>query len=154
MMAKRWVLLLSCLAFVGLSACVSNLSGESYSREEARRSQTVLYGTVLGVRPVQLEGTKSALGVGTGAVVGGVVGSTVGGGKGSQVAAVLGAVAGGLAGAAVEEQGTKAQGVEITVKLEESGKIIAIVQQAGSETFVEGSRVRVLKSGATLRVAK
>jgi outer membrane lipoprotein SlyB len=136
-----------------LGGCMSTLTGDSYSRDEARRPQTVQFGMVEYVRPVVIEGTKTGIGAGTGAVVGGIGGSTVGGGRGAAVATVLGAVAGGVAGGMVEEGATKKQGVEITVRLD-SGQIVAIVQQASATTFNVGDRVRVLTLNGETRVAQ
>jgi outer membrane lipoprotein SlyB len=152
-MKKNLVVLL--LSFVAvLSGCASDLSGDSYSRSEVRRAQQVEYGEIISLRTVQIEGTKSPVGAGAGAVVGGVGGSTLGGGKGSTIMAVIGAVAGGMAGAAVEEGVTRSQGVEITVKLD-SGRIIAIVQGLSPhEKFAVGDQVRVLTSRGTSRVAQ
>jgi outer membrane lipoprotein SlyB len=136
-----------------LGGCMSTLTGDSYSRDDARRPQTVQFGMVEYVRPVVIEGTKTGIGAGTGAVVGGIGGSSVGGGKGAAVATVLGAVAGGVAGGMVEEGATRKQGVEITVRLD-SGQIIAIVQQASATTFNVGDRVRVLTLNGETRVAQ
>jgi len=137
-----------------LGGCMSTLTGESYSRDDARRPQTVQFGMVEYVRPVVIEGTKTGIGAATGAVVGGIGGSTVGGGKGAAVATVLGAVAGGVAGGMAEEGATKKQGVEITVRLD-SGQIVAVVQQASpSATFNVGDRVRVLTLNGETRVAQ
>ena len=86
-----------------LSGCAPSLKGDVYSREDARTPQVVLMGTIETLRPVQIEGTKTAIGAGAGAAVGGIAGSSVGSGKGGYVAAVIGAVAGGLLGAAAEE---------------------------------------------------
>ena len=137
-----------------LGGCMSTLTGDSYSRDEARRPQTVQFGMVEYVRPVVIEGTKTGIGAGTGAVVGGIGGSTVGGGKGAAVATVLGAVAGGVAGGMAEEAATKKQGVEVTVRLD-SGQIVAIVQQVNpATTFHVGDRVRVLTLNGETRVAQ
>jgi len=134
-----------------LAACASSNSGSVYSRDEARRVQTVKTGTVESLRTVKLEGTKSGVGTAAGAVVGGVAGSTVGHGKGSVVAAVVGAVVGGIGGAAAEEGITRKDGIEITVKLD-SGSLVAVVQEA-DEQFQPGERVRLLESGGTTRVS-
>jgi len=143
------------IALIGLAmilvACASSNSGSVYSRDEARRVQTVKTGTVESLRTVKLEGTKSGVGTAAGAVVGGVAGSTVGHGKGSVVAAVVGAVVGGIAGAAAEEGITRKDGIEITVKLD-SGSLVAVVQEA-DEQFQPGERVRLLESGGTTRVS-
>jgi len=133
---------------------MSTLSGDSYSREEARRVQTVEYGQIVALRPVVLEGTKTPIGTIAGAAIGGIAGSAVGQGKGSDIAAVVGAVAGGIAGASVEEAATRSQAVEITVKTQR-GDTIAIVQQTSAQDdFKVGDSVRLLSSGGTTRVSR
>lgn len=147
------LLTVACLS-LGATGCMSTLTGESYSRDEARRVQTVEYGMVEYVRPVVIEGTKSGVGPATGAAVGGIAGSTVGHGRGSAAATVVGAVAGGVAGGLAEEAATRKQGVEITVRMD-SGRIISVVQEvAGSTSFQAGDRVRVLTLGGTTRIAQ
>ncbi|WP_409278425.1 outer membrane lipoprotein [Pseudomonas defluvii] len=137
-----------------LGGCASSLTGDSYSRDEARRVQTVRMGTIESLRPVKIEGTKTPIGGGAGAIVGGVAGSGVGGGRGSVVAAVIGAVAGGLLGSAAEEGITRTQGVEITVR-EDDGSMRAYVQQVQeNEIFRVGDRVRIMTVNGTSRVTR
>lgn len=137
-----------------MGGCASSLKGDVYSRDDARTPQVVRMGSIEALRPVQLEGTKTPIGAGAGAVVGGVAGSSVGGGKGSVVAAVIGAVAGGLLGAATEEGLTRTQAVEITVK-EDSGPTRAYVQAVSEgEIFRVGDRVRITMVNGTSRVAR
>lgn len=152
-MKQLIAVLLAVSTAVVLSGCASNLSGESYSRDEARVPQQVQYATVQQVRPVKIEGTKTPIGAGAGAVIGGVAGSTAGGGRGSAIAAAAGAVAGGLLGAAAEEGMTREQGVEVTVRYD-NGQTIAIVQAASKdETFKVGDKVRVLTVNGNTRVS-
>ena len=153
-MRKSNLLTVSVVALgLTLGGCASNLSGDSYSRDEARKVQTVRLGTVEMLRPVKIEGTKTPIGAGAGAVVGGVGGSAIGGGRGSAVAAVIGAVAGGLLGAATEEGLTRTQGVEITVR-EDDGTLRAYVQEVQeNEVFRVGERVRIMTVNGTSRVA-
>ena len=134
-----------------LDGCASSMSGRAYSRGQARQEQTVRYGTVESVRPVQIEGTKTPIGTVAGGAVGGVAGSTIGSGKGSGVAAILGVVVGGIAGSAAEEALTRRDGLEIIVKLD-SGNTIAITQEA-DENFSLGERVHVISGGGVSRVA-
>jgi len=134
-----------------LGGCASAAAGKDYSRDQTRAVQEVQMGVVESVREVNIEGTKTPIGAGAGAVVGGVAGSTVGSGKGSVVGAAIGAVLGGLGGAAAEEATTRQKGVEITVKLD-SGRMLAITQ-AADEEFRVGDRVRVLSGGGTTRVS-
>lgn len=137
-----------------LAGCASSLSGDTYSRDEARKVQVVRMGTIEALRPVKIEGTKTPIGSATGAVIGGVAASGVGGGRGSTVAAVIGAVAGGMIGAAAEEGLTRTQGVEITVR-EDDGVIRAYVQALSpNETFHVGDRVRITSVKGTYRVSR
>ena len=137
-------------ALVAIGGCAGGLGGGDYSRDQARSVQEVQMGVVESVREVNIEGTKTPIGAGAGAVVGGVAGSTVGGGRGSIVGATVGAVLGGLGGAATEEAVTRQKGVEITVKLD-SGRMLAITQ-AADEQFRVGDRVRVLSGVGATRV--
>jgi outer membrane lipoprotein SlyB len=152
---RKSVLLAASITAVSLSlaGCQSSLTGDSYSRDEARTVQTVRMGTIESLRPVKIEGSKTPIGAGAGAVIGGVGGSAVGGGKGSIVMAVVGAVAGGLLGAASEEGLTRTQGVEITVR-EDDGSMRAYVQEVQpNEIFRVGERVRIMSVNGTSRVA-
>ena len=99
-MKNRYVVTLMLGALLALGGCASSLSGDVYSRDDARAPQTVRMGTVESVRLVQIEGTKTVIGPAAGAAIGGVAGNSVGGGRGSAIAAIVGAVAGGMAGAA------------------------------------------------------
>jgi outer membrane lipoprotein SlyB len=136
-----------------LSGCASSRSGEVYSRDQARRVQTVQLGTVESVKPVKIEGTKSGLGTVGGGVAGGVAGSTIGSGAGSTLAALGGAIVGAVAGTAGEEAVTRKNGLEITVKLD-SGPTLVVVQEA-DVAYAPGDRVRVLTgSDGVTRVAR
>ena len=148
---KTTKLLVAALLSVLLAACASSNSGSVYSRDEARKVQTIKTGVVESVRPVKLEGTKSPVGTIAGGAVGGIAGSSVGGGRGSAIAAVIGAVVGGLAGSAAEEGITRKDGLEITVKLD-GGGLVAVVQEA-DESFKAGEKVRLVENGSTTRVS-
>ena len=153
---RKSVVLLATMTSVGLllGGCQSSLTGDSYSRDEARQVQTVRMGTIESLRPVKNEGTKTPIGSVAGAAVGGIGGSAIGGGKGSIVAAVIGAVAGGLLGSATEEGLTRTQGVEITVR-EDDGSMRAYVQAVQeNEIFRIGDRVRIMTVDGTSRVTR
>lgn len=133
----------------------SGLSGTTYSRTDARKVQTVKFGTIETVTPVVIEGkTDGIVGTGSGAVIGGIAGSTIGGGKGRSIATVVGAVAGGLAGQAAEKKLTTKQGQELTIRLEATGDIISVVQEVENDQFFKpGDRIRLLQHGGNTRVA-
>ena len=149
-MNKPFAVALIAASALVLAGCPAGLGGSDYSRSQARTVQDVQMGVVESVREVRIEGTKTPIGAGAGAVVGGVAGSTVGGGRGSVVGATVGAVLGGVGGAAAEEAVTRQKGLEITVRLD-SGRMIAITQ-AADEAFRIGDRVRVLSGGGVTRV--
>jgi outer membrane lipoprotein SlyB len=140
------------LATVVTGCAAPGLGGGSYSRDQARREQTVRMGVVESVREVRLEGTRSGVGPAGGAIAGGVAGSAIGHGRGSALGAIAGAVVGGVAGQAAEQSLTAKRGVEVTVKLD-NGSMVAIMQEA-DETFRPGDRVRILSDGATSRVTR
>lgn len=145
------LILISIVSFT-LIACATSKSGDVYSRDDARKVQTVRMGVVESIRQVKLEGTKTPIGTIAGAAVGGIAGSAVGGNdKVSAIAAVIGAVAGGLAGSAIEEGITREDGIELTIKLD-NGTLVAIVQEA-TEEFKPGERVRLIESNGNTRVS-
>jgi outer membrane lipoprotein SlyB len=147
----KGMLVIAAGAAVLLFGCVSQKTGDVYSRDEALREQSVRRATVESVRPVKIEGTRSGVGAVAGGAVGGIAGSTVGTGKTSNVAAVAGALGGGLAGQALEEGATRKNGVEITVRLD-NGEMRAIVQD-DSDKFVTGQKVRLLTHNGIIRVS-
>ena len=144
-------ILVATLLTLLLGACASSNSGSVYSRDDARKTQTVRTGIVESVRQVKLEGTKSPIGTVAGAAVGGIAGSSIGQGKGSTIGAVIGAVVGGLGGSAAEEMMTRKDALEITVKLD-GGGLTAVVQEA-DEQFKAGDKVRLIESAGNTRVS-
>ena len=127
-MNKSFAVALIAASTLLLTGCPAGLGGSDYSRSQARTVQEVQTGIVESVREVTIEGTKTPIGAGAGAVVGGV------------------------GGAAAEEAVTRQKGVEITVKLD-SGRMIAITQATDQE-FRVGDRVRVLSGGGVTRVTQ
>ena len=146
-------LVLAAVGLAFLSGCASSLSSNAYSRDSARQMQTVYYGTIQSIRTVQIEGTKTPIGTGAGAVAGGILGNQVGGGSGRALATVGGALLGGVAGSAAEEGITRQTGYEITVRLD-NGRTISVVQ-AADVSFQPGERVRVIEArDGTTRVTR
>lgn len=139
-------------ASLALAGCASGTGSRDYRRDQVRGVQEIQRGVVEEVREVNIEGTKTPVGTGAGAVVGGIAGSQVGGGRGSLAGTVLGAVLGGVAGSAAEEGVTQRRGLEITVRLD-SGRTIAVTQGA-DEYFHPGDRVRVLTGSGVTRVTR
>ena len=141
------------LVCFGLIGCVAGLQGSSYSRSEARKVQEVEFGAVLSTKPVVIEGRRTDWGELSGVIIGGVAGSSIGEGKGQEIAATLGAIGGAVVASVAEEKATRAQGLELTIKMD-SGKTLSIVQEVDDiNQFQKGQRVRVLMQGALARVS-
>jgi len=79
-------------------------------------------------------------------------GSSVGSGRGAAAGGVVGTVVGAVVGESVA-QGAPRQALEITVRLDE-GRVIAVTQPVGKQSFKTGDRVRVVSDGRTARVIK
>lgn len=145
---RKLTTFLALLTFCGLflAGCASSLSGDVYSRNEARTAQTVTQGVITNIRVITVEGTDSGVGKIGGAIIGGVIGSRLNHGNGpwAIIGGTAGAIGGGVAGSAVEERLTRTQALEITVR-EDSGRVIAVVQEPNSrENFNVGDRVRII----------
>jgi outer membrane lipoprotein SlyB len=126
-----------------LSGCATSTAGDTYSRDQVGSVNQVEMGTVLGVRQVKIEGTKSGIGTTAGVIAGGAAGSQIGGGTASNIiGGVAGAVVGGLIGAAAEEGLTRDTGYEYSIKLDD-GRTVTIVQ-AGDAAIAPGTRVQVI----------
>jgi len=153
-MIKSGVLGVVVITSALLVGCANpSLTGTTYSQKDARQVQQVRYGTVISVTPVVIEGRQNGIvGGGAGTVVGALAGSTVGGGKGSSIAAVLGAVAGGVLGSKLEENATRKQGQEVTLRMAD-GEEISVVQEVENQQFFRvGDQIRMLQRGGTTRI--
>ncbi len=138
-----------------LAGCVNDsLSGDVYSSSQAKQVQYVTYGTLVAVRPVQIQGDDGNNAIGTigGAVLGGFLGNTIGRGAGRSLATAGGAVVGGLAGNAATNGLNKANGVQLQIR-KDDGNTIQVVQKVDSNTrFYVGQRVSMASSGSTITV--
>jgi len=154
-MKKANLIVLPVIAGLMVSCAQDSLSGDVYSRNEARSGQSVQTGKITQVRYVKIEGGNQAGSI-LGAIGGGLLGSNIGNGRASNTAgAVGGAVVGSALASKAQQSMSSRQGIEITVRLD-SGGTVAVVQEENPRRpsgFDIGQRVRVLYSGNTMRVA-
>ena len=138
------------LVTVFVGGCASN-SPSVYLPSETMQLAEVREGVVVALRPVTIAGNQTPLlGAGIGAVLGGLAGNAIS--DHSAGGTVAGAVVGGIAGAAIENQTTRKQGDEITIRLD-SNQTVAVVQQEGQGIRV-GDRVRLVSEGSRTRVQR
>jgi outer membrane lipoprotein SlyB len=140
------------LAGALIPGCAYHAGSADYRGYEVMGEQSVRFGVVEAVRDVRIRPGNTGVGSVTGAAIGGIAGSHVGGGSGQVVGAIAGTLIGSILGYNAEQQINDIAGVEVTVLLD-SGKYIAIVQQATAEQFRPGERVRILGGQNAIRVA-
>lgn len=153
---KRLLLPVAALCILTLAGCAntSGYSGDVYRGSQAKTGQSVSYGTIVAVRPVQIQADSRAgglLGSGGGAIIGGLLGNQVGGGSGRQLATVAGALGGAVAGTAAEDATNRVNALEMEIRRDD-GTDIVVVQRADRQ-FQAGQRVRLIGSGANMSVA-
>ncbi len=141
------------VALALVAGCATHTTPTTFNRSEVGRAQSVEWGVVQAVREVTIQNDSRGVGTATGAVLGGIAGSTIGGSSRANAAgAVAGAVAGGAAGNAMSRSARA--GVEVTVRLDQSGRTIAVTQDGQANDFRVGDRVQVASDGVTTRVTR
>lgn len=133
------------VALTGLAACVSPYGGSTYDYRETGRVNYVDFGTVENVRRVQIRGEHSGVGTVTGAVIGGAIGSEIGEGDSARVVGIIGgALLGGAIGTAIEEDASRMNGYEYTIKRQD-GMTFTVVQPADGPPLPPGTEVRIIE---------
>lgn len=136
-------------------ACASSLEGDVYSREEARQTMNIQWATVVSTKPVVIEGDRSNTGKLAGGLIGGAAGHGVTDSNTQALTTAVGAVVGAIAGQAVEERATRAQGMELTLKMDSTGETIVVIQEVQDvNDFVAGDRVKLVSGSGKLHATK
>ncbi|WP_426955214.1 glycine zipper 2TM domain-containing protein [Muricoccus radiodurans] len=136
------------LLAAGLPACAPEQTASIYSPHAVGQVAGVSYGTVIGTRPVVIQGSPGGAGATVGALGGGVAGSFIGGDwRTSLLAGIGGAIIGGLAGGAIERGATTSRAVEFTVREDGRGDFQTV--QTNEEGLQVGERVAIARSDRT-----
>lgn len=145
-LSQRLIPAIAALALVAaLPGCAPRATGSSVSAASLGSAAYVSYGTIVGSRPVQVQGSGGGLGTVGGAVAGGIAGSFIGGDVRSNLLAGLGgALIGGIAGSAMEGGLTRGTAIEFIVR-EDRASDIAVVQ-TNEEGLQAGDRVVITRS--------
>lgn len=131
-----------------VAACAPQQTGATYSSAAIGRAASVSYGTIVGMRPVQVQGNSSGVGTAAGAVAGGVAGSFIGGDwRSNALAGLGGAVLGGLAGNAIGRGVSDGQAVEFFVREDQGGDISVV--QTNEEGLQVNDRVVIARGDRT-----
>jgi len=140
------------LIFLSISGC--NYSTQTrYKYSEVGKIQVVNFGTVIGLRDVDIISETSGAGSLGGAVGGAVAGSKIGSGTGNLAGIAGGVLVGASIGAALEQAIRNRGGVEYTVTLE-NGKTLTVAQNVSEKDIILGigDRVMVQINGQYQRV--
>ena len=118
-------------------------SSEGYTRSEANQTLQVTNGIILDLQPVTIDSEGNAVGKIAGGLIGGIGGSSVGSGRGSAAAVV-----GGIVGNKAEAMYNKANGVQITIQLD-NGQVQSVVQEVNENVmFRKGDHVKLIRSAS------
>jgi len=137
-----------------LAACAPTNTNTTYTAGSIGMPAQLRYGTIVGMRPVQIAGSQSGLGAGAGAVSGAVLGSTVGGDWRARTAmGVLGGLVGAGAGYLAERGLTQGEAVEFVIRPDGGGPDFTVVQtnelglQPGERVAISfGDRARLMRA--------
>lgn len=140
------LLSISATALLLFSGCATN-EGPEYDGHSYNQIKRYNIGTVQTSRPVVIkdDGTGKFIG----AISGAVLGSLIGGGKGS----VLASLGGGLGGYYAGSEVGKANGEELSVKLDNGESIVVVIK---GDHYDVGDRVKIIKNsnGTVANVSK
>jgi outer membrane lipoprotein SlyB len=130
-----------------LAGCAGGPGGIGSRPAEAPK-EVVKLGVIESVTPIELDASSYA-----GANVGGVFGQ-VGGASGGGRGGVVGSILGGVVGSTLGQQAGIATtpGLEIWVRLDESGKSTYVMQPGKPDAFRVGDLVRVVRKNGEERV--
>jgi outer membrane lipoprotein SlyB len=139
-MKHKIIIVITALLFLG--GC--DFAAQSrYKYSEVGQIQNAEFGTVIGVRDIDIIAESSSSGGIIGGVAGAVGGAHLGGGSGSLVTLVAGAVIGANAFAALEQAVRNRGGIEYIVVLR-NGKTITVAQNVAPKDVIHNVNDRVL----------
>lgn len=148
---KRIIILIS-LGLLLNNCANTSLEPDSYDRGSTQKISNVLYGEVVAVKKVTVEGDTMS-----GALVGGVVGAAAGSGiSDSRPESEIGAILGGAIGASIGGNLSKSlksvDGIQITINMDD-GRTISVVQEVAKYKFNVGDLVEVISTNGKTRVS-
>ena len=139
--------------FLFLGSCAnSSLQPDTYDRSSVQKISNVLYGEVVSLRNVVIEGSTTS-----GSIVGGLVGAATGSNVSdskpeSEIGAVLGGAIGATIGGNLSKNLQSSDGIQLTLNMDD-GRTISVVQEVGSYKFSIGDLVEVITTKGKTRVS-
>ena len=140
------------LAIISTVGCVNiEYKPDVVSRSDAQKQSYVIMGTIVDITEVTIEGDRVG-----GAIAGGLIGGVAGKGvtdsdTESDVASLIGGLIGSAIGSSVGSSMTKKDAVELLIETE-AGKLVSIIQEVSSYSYVKNQKVRIIKRNGKSRV--
>lgn len=140
------------LLLLALGCANTSLGPDIFDRDSAQKMSNVLYGEVVTIKKVTIEGgTKS------GTIVGGLVGAAAGSGVSdskpeSEIGAVIGGALGATLGGNLSKSLQSSAGIQLTINMDD-GRTISVVQETSDYSFNVGDLVEVITTNSKTRVS-
>ncbi|RRD90988.1 outer membrane lipoprotein [Conchiformibius steedae] len=141
-------------AMLAVSGCANTdvYGGNVYRGNQAKEMRNISYGTIVSVRPVQIQAPHSgAVGSLGGGIIGGIAGSSVGSGRGSAIMGTVGAIAGSLLGSKLEQKAALVNSLEMVIRKDDGSEIVVVQKQEAG--FSPGQRVRLVGNASDVNVS-
>lgn len=151
---KKLTLSAALAAMLAVSGCANTdvYGGNVYRGNQAKEMRNISYGTIVSVRPVQIQAPHSgAVGSLGGGIIGGIAGSSVGGGRGSAIMGTVGAIAGSLLGSKLEQKAALVHSLEMVIRKDDGSEIVVVQKQEAG--FTPGRRVRLVGNASDVNVS-
>ena len=148
---KQFILLITFISFFA-SCSNSSLKSDTYDRDSSQRISNVLYGEVVSLKKVSIEGE-----IKSGTIVGGLVGAAAGSQVSdskpeSEIGAVIGGAIGATIGGNVSKNIQSVEGIQLTINMDD-GRTISVVQETSQYNFSIGDLVEVISTKGKTRVS-
>ncbi len=148
---KLKIILYSSILLLACGCANSSLGPDTFDRDSAQRISNVLYGEVVSIKQVTIEGS-----IKSGSIVGGLVGAAAGSGVSdskpeSEIGAVIGGAVGATLGGNLSKNLQSKDGIQLTVNMDD-GRTISVVQEISSYSFEVGDLVEVVTNNSKTRV--
>ena len=145
--------IISLFLLCALYSCANtSLQPDAYSRDSAQQISNVLYGEIVGIKNVSIEGD-----IKSGTILGGLVGAAAGSGitdskPESEIGAVIVGAIGATIGGNISKNIKTVKGIQITINTDDD-KTISVVQEVSNYSFDVGDLVEIITTKGKTRVS-
>ena len=145
--------IISLFLLCALYSCANaSLQPDAYSRDSAQQISNVLYGEIVGIKNVSIEGDIKS-GTILGGLVGGAAGKSITDSKPeSEIGAVIVGAIGATIGGNISKKMKTTEGLQITINTDDE-RTISVVQEVSNYSFDVGDLVEIITTKGKTRVS-